>query len=78
MEAFMDQVYTQISEVSRIEKLLKGSDIAKLLNVSRSFAYNLMQSGVIPTVHIGKSRRVRPQDLEIYIKQNIHSMGNSA
>jgi len=74
----MDQVYTQISEAPKIEKLLKASDVAKLLNVSRSYAYLLMQSEEIPTVHIGKSRRVRPQDLKAYIEQNIYSTVNSA
>jgi excisionase family DNA binding protein len=43
------------------------------LHVSRSRAYNLMQAGDIPTVHIGKSRRVRFQDLEVYIMHNIYS-----
>jgi excisionase family DNA binding protein len=53
-------------------RLLKAVEVASLLNISRSFAYQLLQSGVIPVVRIGKACRVRPQDLEAYIVQNIH------
>jgi len=74
----MDQIENQFLELPNIEKLLRGNEVARLLNISRSCAYSLMQSGVIPTVHIGKSRRVRPQDLEAYIELNIYSMGNKA
>ncbi len=69
----MDQVYTRIPEISTVEKLLKGSDVARLLNISRSRAYILMQTGVIPTVRIGKSRRVRPQDLNAFIEHHVYS-----
>lgn len=68
----MNQVYTQNSEIPKIEKLLKGNEVARLLNVSRSFAYLLMQTGTIPTVRLGRSIRVRPQDLLEYIEENLH------
>jgi excisionase family DNA binding protein len=68
----MNQVYTQNSEIPKFEKLLKGNEVARLLNVSRSFAYLLMQTGSIPTVRLGRSIRVRPQDLVEYIEGNIH------
>jgi excisionase family DNA binding protein len=67
----MDQIQNQFREITQIEKLLKGNEVAKLLNVSRSFAYLLMQSGHIPTVRLGRSIRVRPRDLAEYIEENI-------
>ena len=67
----MDQTYSQIPEFEKMGTLLKGSDIAKLLNVSRSFAYHLMQSGELPTVRLGHSVRVRPKDLVEYIEKNV-------
>lgn len=51
--------------------LLTGNDVARILNVSRSFAYILMRRGEIPTVRIGRSVRVRPGDLERFIEANI-------
>jgi putative molybdopterin biosynthesis protein len=55
-------------------RLLKPQEVAGLLNVSRSFAYLLLQTGEIPVVRLGKSRRVKPQDLEEYIERNRHSL----
>ena len=52
-------------------RLLTGDEIAEILNVSRSFAYQLMRTGEIPTVHIGRSVRVRQQDLELFIEENL-------
>ena len=53
--------------------LLTVADISFRLHLSRSCSYALMQSGAIPTVRIGKSRRVRSEDLEAFIKHNIFS-----
>lgn len=53
------------------ERLLKAAEIAKILNISKAFAYKLMQSGVIRTVRIAGARRVRRSDLENYIEENI-------
>jgi excisionase family DNA binding protein len=53
------------------EKLLKAVQVAEILNVSRAFAYQLMQKGLIPTVKILGARRVRREDLLRFIQQNI-------
>jgi excisionase family DNA binding protein len=68
----MDQAFSQIPEFVKMGKLLKGSDVARVLNISRSFSYHLLQTGAIPTVRLGKAYRVRPQDLDAYIQQNLH------
>jgi excisionase family DNA binding protein len=52
-------------------RLLKAQDVAAILNVSRSFAYALMQSGQLPSVRLGRSIRVRPSDLEEYISRSL-------
>ena len=54
-------------------QLLRPSDVAAHLNISKSYAYRLMQTGEVPVVRIGKACRVRPQDLEAYIKRNLHN-----
>jgi len=50
-------------------RLLKASDIAQILNISRALAYRLMQNGDIPVVRVNHAVRVLPADLEQYIQQ---------
>jgi excisionase family DNA binding protein len=40
------------------EGLQRISDTARFLGVSRSLVYRLINSGVLPTVRIGRSRRI--------------------
>ncbi|PWB53950.1 MAG: hypothetical protein C3F13_08245 [Anaerolineales bacterium] len=51
-------------------------EVAFRLHISRSHAYFLMQRGFIPSIHIGKSRRVQVQDLQDYISRNRDSSNN--
>lgn len=53
-------------------KLLKGSEVAALLNISPSKVYTLMRKEEIPTVRIGRSVRVRQEDLDKYITESVH------
>jgi excisionase family DNA binding protein len=53
-------------------KLLRATEVAQILDISRSMAYRLIQTGEIRSVHIGMSRRVRPEDLQRYIETNLH------
>jgi len=54
------------------EKLLRASDVAEILNISKSLAYQLMQQGKIRTVVIQAARRVRPEDLKTFIEENLN------
>jgi excisionase family DNA binding protein len=67
----MENMNGVVSSKKDIEPLLTAAEVSYRLHLSRSCTYSLMQSGAIPTVHIGKSRRVRVQDLENYIEKNI-------
>jgi len=57
-----------------IEDLLKPQDISRKLKISRSFTYHLLQTGELPAVRLGKTYRVRPQDLLSYIQRNLHGI----
>ena len=61
----------KIIQINIDTKLLRAAEVAQTLNVSRAFAYRLMQQGKIRTVVIAKSRRVRPADLQEFINQNL-------
>jgi excisionase family DNA binding protein len=51
-------------------QLLRVTDVARLMSISRSMAYQLVQRGEIPSVRIKNSVRVKAADLEEYIRQN--------
>jgi excisionase family DNA binding protein len=53
-----------------ISKLLRGIEVAGTLNVSKAFAYRMMADGRIPTVKLGRSVRVRPEDLDGFIAES--------
>jgi excisionase family DNA binding protein len=53
------------------DRLLTAVEVAKVLNVSRAFAYQLMRQGKIRTVFIAGARRVRPEDLYQFIQSNL-------
>ena len=61
-------------KVIRINTLLNAQQVAEILNLSKSKTYRFMQLGEIPTVRIGKSRRVRPEDLIKYIESNTYTL----
>lgn len=42
-------------------------DVAKVMGISRSQVYNLMNEGCLASVHIGRSRRISRQQVSDYI-----------
>ena len=67
----MNENPKEMYEDTILESLLKATDVAEILNISKSMAYRLMQTSEIPTVSIGTARRVRPIDLHNYIHDNL-------
>ena len=53
-----------------ISKLIKGKEVAEILNISKAFAYRLMAEGQIPTIKMGRSVRVMREDLERFIQDS--------
>ena len=47
--------------------LLTVEEAADCLCVGRTYMFDLIASGVVPSVRIGKLRRVRREDLERYV-----------
>jgi excisionase family DNA binding protein len=50
--------------------LLDVMEVAHILHISRSNCYLLIQRGLLPSIRLGRSRRVRPVDLEQFISSN--------
>ncbi len=59
--------YTFLDE----DRLLKAVEVARILNISRALAYQLMKQRKINTVHIRGACRVRPVDLKKFIDDSI-------
>jgi excisionase family DNA binding protein len=51
-------------------RLLNSKEVADILRISTSKAYKLVRCGELAAVHIGKSIRVKPDDLNLFITKN--------
>lgn len=52
-----------------VTRLLKVPEVCERLALSRSEVYELMSSGALPSLKLGRARRVVDADLEDYINQ---------
>ena len=50
--------------------LLKATEVADILNISRSLVYRLIHTGEIPSIRINQAVRVHQDDLYSYIESN--------
>lgn len=58
------------------DKLLTANQVAKILKISLAASYNLMKRGQLPSVRIGRSVRVIPGDLDIFIQESRQIVGD--
>lgn len=52
--------------------LLRVDEVAQMLGISRARAYAMAANGELPSVRIGRSRRVPVRQLEAWIEQHVH------
>jgi excisionase family DNA binding protein len=52
-------------------RLLNAQDIAEALSIGLSTVYLLLERGELPCIRIGRSVRVRPEDLEEFIETRV-------
>lgn len=56
------------AESQRVDaKLLRVGEVAKVLSVSRSHVYRLIESGEIPATRLGRTVRVRREWLDAFV-----------
>ena len=51
--------------------LMTPEEVRERLGVSRTYVYRMLAAGTIRSVRVGRLRRVRPADLEQYIKARL-------
>ena len=55
-------------QTEETKSLLSAEELARELGVGRTTAYSLLWSGTIPSMKVGRLRKVRREDLEAYIE----------
>jgi len=63
-------MYEQVNTIYEDEQLLKASEVARILNISRSLVYRLIHTGKIPYIRINQAVRVHHDDLNKFIEGN--------
>ena len=58
----------KVSTIYKDERLLKASEVARILNISRSLVYRLIHTGKIPYIRINQAVRVHNDDLNRFIE----------
>jgi excisionase family DNA binding protein len=57
------------------DRFMTVSEVAISLRVSTMTVYRLINAGELPAARIGRSFRVRPQDLERYLSNQFNAAG---
>jgi excisionase family DNA binding protein len=60
---------SESQEVRPTKLLLTVTEASQVLAISRSKLYELLNSGCLPSVYIGRSRRLRMMDLEKFVME---------
>ena len=60
-------------QTDETKRLLSAEELARELGVGRTTAYSLLWSGTIPSMKVGRLRRVRREDLEAYLAERMES-----
>ena len=68
MPFYDDPPYTDTEKPVR---LLKVNDVARMTQISPSQVYTMIREGALPAVRFCTMLRVRPEDLQKFIEENI-------
>ena len=63
---------SESQEFRRTKLLLTVTEASQVLAISRSKLYELLNSGHLPSVHIGRSRRIRMKDVQNFVDSSDH------
>ena len=71
-DALHGPLYEEVSEpgYARSLQLLSVSETGELLGMGKSWVYNQIKSGEIPSVQLGGSVKIKREDLEDYIEKH--------
>jgi excisionase family DNA binding protein len=58
-------------QTEQTKRLLSAAELARELGVGRTTAYTLLWSGAIPSMKVGRLRKVRREDFETYLAKRM-------
>jgi excisionase family DNA binding protein len=58
-------------QTEETKRLLSAEELARELGIGRTSAYSLLWSGAIPSMKLGRLRKVRREDLEAYLAERM-------
>jgi excisionase family DNA binding protein len=58
-------------QVEQTKRLLSADELARELGVGRTTAYSLLWSGTIPSMKVGRLRKVRRSDVDAFIEARL-------
>jgi excisionase family DNA binding protein len=61
--------YPQTEE--RTEYLMSPEELAKFLGLGRTRTYELLSAGIIPSVRIGRLRKIRRTDVDRFVEARL-------
>jgi excisionase family DNA binding protein len=59
------------TQAERTEYLMSPEELAKFLGLGRTHTYRLLATGAIPSVRIGRLRKIRRTDVEQFIDAHV-------
>jgi len=62
-------------QTGQTEYLMSTEDLAKFLGLGRTRTYELLSSGAIPSVRIGRLRKVRRTDVDRFVESRLEYVG---
>lgn len=82
-EATNNQFPLEVKELPRseesqgLDELLSAAEVSKALGMGKSWVYQQIRSGEIPSVRLGNNLKVRRQDLEEYLETQRRQQRNN-
>ena len=64
---------TPYIQAEQTDRLLSAKELAQELGIGRTTAYSLLWSGAIPSIKLGRLRRVRREDLQAFLAESLES-----
>jgi excisionase family DNA binding protein len=60
-------------QAEQTNRLLSADELARELGIGRTTAYSLLWSGAIPSMKVGRLRKVCREDLEAFLAKRVES-----